>query len=83
MRPSFRSSPDLAASSQTDRGNGKEHGNYRGDRGLGLYRGRYRSYIGIMEKKMETTGLWTYRGYMGILGYMFDPFRTFLSAKRA
>ena len=43
--------------------NGKENGNYNSI--LGLYRG----YIGIMEKKMETTIVyWGYRGgYIGIM----------------
>ena len=50
--------------------NGKENGNYYN----GLYRGcigLYWGYIGIMDKKMETTILGyilgLYRGYIGIL----------------
>ena len=36
--------------------NGKEHGNYRDYRGyIGINYGLYWGYIGIMEKKMETT----------------------------
>ena len=32
------------------------------------YTSTYRGYFGIMEKKMETTGiLGTYRGYIGIM----------------
>ena len=31
-----------------------------------LYIGSYRGYIGIMEKKMETTIM----GFIGIIGYM-------------
>ena len=38
-----------------NRDNGKENGNYRD------YRGLYWGYIGIMEKKMETTILGLYR----------------------
>ena len=41
--------------------NGKENGNYYN----GLYRD-YRAYIGIMEKKMETTIM----GYIGIIGHI-------------
>ena len=46
--------------------NGKEHGNYRNYRGyIGIIQGYYiEDYIGIMEKKMETTII----GY--ILGYI-------------
>ena len=38
------------------RDNGKENGNYRNYRDyIGIIYGSYKGYMGIMEKKMETT----------------------------
>ena len=37
------------------RDNGKENGNYYNVKTIGLFRGYIGDYIGIMEKKMETT----------------------------
>ena len=44
----------LASPLRIYRDNGKDNGNYRDYRG---YIGLYRGHIGIMEKKMGTTGM--------------------------
>ena len=54
--------------------NGKENGNYYII--IGYILGLYWGYIGIMEKKMETTGiigiiLGLYRGYIRTLEYIY------------
>ena len=58
------------------RDNGKENGNYRDYIGFRVYWG----YIGIMEKKMETTTMGLYRDYRvyywGYIGIMENQMET-------